>query len=228
MKSALLVFVTLGAGCADVESAAEPAVAATDLLAFGTSSPSSGGPHDAFGAFACDASPELEEIDLCGVSVMGSASLEWEDCETDGVTTSGHVIIAAHLEGSCEDGDAVLVRDVEIERTIETPRGTMEAALTGTLSAMPGDGQVTLDGALALVLDHPYRGTLEHDLSLEAVVRTPDCAWPVAGAVVRTLGDQEMVLELGPECGEATLNGEALDLDAEAARGRGGRPGARP
>lgn len=68
-------------------------------------------------------------------------------------------------------------------------------------------------------------------VSLQGVIHAPKgaCAWPTAGTMVRTLPDATVHnLSFGPSCGEATLDGEPVDLDALQAEGHGRRGRHRP
>ncbi len=120
--------------------------------------------------------------------------------------------------------------------TLDTTREVRDAEgnvvrslhLSGTLS-------VTFDGsgeAPVRILSGKFDAALADGTSsvitVEELRRTRGCRWPIAGTVVQTQADgTEHVLGFGPECGSATLDGEAYELRG-GHHGREGRDGGRP
>ncbi len=102
--------------------------------------------------------------------------------------------------------------------TVESLRLTGELAVTSNRTAQPpthtSQGTFTVtqaDGSAATV-------------TLTGIVRVPPpvCAWPISGMLQRTEADgTSHVLSFGPECGQATLDGEAITLPARPHGGRG-------
>ncbi|MFP2929808.1 hypothetical protein ACLESO_32370 [Pyxidicoccus sp. 3LG] len=123
--------------------------------------------------------------------------------------------------------------------TVDTTRARIDAEgnvidslhLTGTL-------EETFDSA-AVTPSHVSSGTLTSTdaegnastVTLSAVTRAPPsvCTWPVSGTLERTAADgTTTVLVYGPECGQATLDGESITLPSRPGRGGGeGRGGGR-
>lgn len=113
-----------------------------------------------------------------------------------------------------------LFADDELVRTI---------ALAGEITvdvSLADDGPVrTIDGVLTTSTGDGEDATL----TLAGVVHRPlsGCAWPTTGTVVRELpGEESHTLVFGPGCGEATRDGEPVDLEGAPFAGprRHGRP----
>lgn len=99
--------------------------------------------------------------------------------------------------------------------------GTLDITIT---AGDDDEGPVrTVDGALSMTRADDEGAAI----ALHGVVHRPrsDCAWPTAGELVRSTPEGDSVtLVFGPACGEASLDGEPIDLTA-AERGPGGRHG---
>jgi hypothetical protein len=97
--------------------------------------------------------------------------------------SAGNVVEGAHLTGS-------------FEVTMADSDGGPRRTTRGTASEELADGS-----SAVLVLEDVVRGAPH------------TCPWPVSGTVRRTpAGGNEQVLTFGPECGQATLDGQALTL----------------
>jgi hypothetical protein len=97
--------------------------------------------------------------------------------------------------------------------------GTLEVTRTGSGESSSQTSQGTLQ------VTRPEGG--EETVTLSAIVRVPPpvCAWPIGGTLQRTTADGTThVVTFGPECGQATLDGEAITLpERPHGRGPGGR-----
>jgi hypothetical protein len=99
--------------------------------------------------------------------------------------------------------------------------GTLESAFSesGETPAHTSKGFLTVEKS----------GESTSTVKLTDVVRVPRhvCDWPVSGQIERTADDITHVLIFGPECGQATLDGEAITLPSHpGGKGRhGGRRG---
>lgn len=112
---------------------------------------------------------------------------------------AGTVLDSLHLTGSLEEN---------FDAEADTPTRTSNGTLTATLA----------DGSASSV-------------TLTGIVRVPPsvCAWPLAGTQVRTGAEGTTnTLVFGPECGQATLDGEAITLPARPLGPRDGGFGGKP
>jgi len=113
-----------------------------------------------------------------------------------------------------EDGD--LLRKIAIA-------GQLNVAI----AAAEGGPTRTVDGSLTIT---PDDSESVGEVTLVGVVHEPlsECAWPIAGELLRARpGGETHHLVFGPGCGEATIDGESVDLTEAQAGGprRGhGRP----
>ncbi|MCP3099145.1 hypothetical protein LZ198_09720 [Myxococcus sp. K15C18031901] len=111
----------------------------------------------------------------------------------------GAVLDSLHLAGNLSE---------VFDPTATTPTRTSNGTLTATLA----------DGSASTV-------------TLTDIVRVPPstCAWPVSGTEARTLADGTVhTLVFGPECGQATLDDEAITLPSRPMGPRDGGFGGRP
>lgn len=124
--------------------------------------------------------------------------------------------------------DLQLAREMSLDGSV---RHT--STLDGTLSVIPDptEGTVSLSGSLTMTITsseergsmnplapHPETGaTGEIQLELHEVVRDREggCRWPTRGEMTQTQGETVHLLSFGPACGDALLDGEAIDLSAE-------------
>ncbi len=144
----------------------------------------------------------------------------------------------ASLEGSVETtiagvgGDApVMATHLSLRREASRGDRQMTATVDGDLVVTMDEatGTRTTNGLVSMAMENPRRGNLAFELELAGVVRDPACAWPTAGTATRSSADGESVeIVLGPECGEATIDGREVTLDEVAALGGGGRRHGRP
>jgi hypothetical protein len=107
--------------------------------------------------------------------------------------SEGNVVRSIHLSGTEE-----VTFDSSGETPTRTSRGTMVADL--------GEGR-------------------SDRVTEKEVVRVPPsvCRWPVGGTLEHTTPEGTThVLSFGPECGQATLDGAAVDLSERRGGGRGG------
>lgn len=138
--------------------------------------------------------------------------------------------LTAASERDLEAGDFTRTATIAATRTLfADDEPVLTIALAGELTvdvAFADDGPVrTIDGALTLSSGDDGDATL----TLEGVVHRPlsGCAWPTAGTLVRArTGEEAHTLVFGPDCGEASRDGEPVDLDAQQFNGhrRRGRP----
>jgi hypothetical protein len=113
--------------------------------------------------------------------------------------------------------------DVTRTRTDASGAVVNSVHLTGSLSvAFSSDTPPvrTIDGAYTEELLDGTQGTV----TLAGIVRPARdvCPWPTGGTLTRATADGEShVLAFGPECGDATLDGTAVDLPERGERGGG-------
>lgn len=119
-----------------------------------------------------------------------------------------------------------LTIDIAVERVIETERGegpSLQLAGRLEVELAREHGTRSTSGSLTMTLRHPRWGEQSSTVELIEVLRVAheQCRWPVGGTVV----DADHVLEFSSECGHATLDGEAVELDEIAQHEhRRGRP----
>ncbi|MFY2556390.1 hypothetical protein ACN469_02000 [Corallococcus terminator] len=128
-----------------------------------------------------------------------SRSVTFDTTRTN-LDAQGTVVDSIHLTGTLEE---------TFDPDATEPKRTSHGTLTATLA----------DGSVSTVTQ-------------SGIVRVPPsvCAWPIAGTQQRTLADGTThTLVYGPECGQATLDGEALALPSRPmGPGDGGFGGKRP
>lgn len=135
----------------------------------------------------------------------------------DGATASLVGTVVADVQGL--PGSALTIdTTVDLQRSVAREGHGITARLQGHVVAEldQSTGVRTLEGTASLAMEHPRRGTSEMELSFVGVERGADCRWPVAGTIERTHAGEVHSLVLGPACGEATLDGEPVELDALA------------
>ena len=145
----------------------------------------------------------------------------------DGMTASLSGAVTTTVTG-LDGGDPVFATVVTLQREMHRGDQTMHAELEGDLRVAldEEDGSRTTDGTASMTMEHPRRGTMNLGLVFSGVRRESGCAWPTAGTLERTIGDGEpIVVALGPECGEAMIDGESVVLDEVASPGGGRRRG---
>lgn len=127
--------------------------------------------------------------------LIGDAPPQQKTTETDVTRTlkdeTGEVVRSVHLKGS-----------TSVSFSSDTPPVR------------------TLNGAYAEEFLDGTTGTV----TLANLVRPPRnvCPWPTSGTLTRASGDgQTHVLVFGPECGDATLDGTAVELPARGPGGKG-------
>jgi hypothetical protein len=105
--------------------------------------------------------------------------------------------------------------------------------LIGTLQSSFSQSETarthTSNGSLTVIQADGSNSTV----TLTDVVRVPreTFDWPLSGTITRTEDGGAHVLAFGPECGQATLDGEAITLPSHGGPGGpcgGGRDGHRP
>jgi hypothetical protein len=130
-------------------------------------------------------SATLEAIGTRSIGSRPSTLRAEIDYSRSGVSADGEALVAAVISGEV---DVVYAHDAQ------PPTETMN-----------GELHATVDGK---------RGT--HELSAEVadLVRVPKdvCRFPVSGSLEVRRDDRSRVLVFGPECGAATLDGEAVTL----------------
>ncbi|QSQ23300.1 hypothetical protein JY651_50915 [Pyxidicoccus parkwayensis] len=113
----------------------------------------------------------------------------------------------------------------DVTRTKTDASGTVVSSvhLTGSLSVAFSDDTPpvrTIDGSYSEEFLDGTQGTV----TLAGITRPPRdvCPWPTSGTLTRATADGEThVLAFGPECGDATLDGTAVDLPERGERGGG-------
>ncbi len=141
------------------------------------------------------------------------------------------------FQGTATSSGNRLVSETSFTRTgtVDTTREVRDAEgqvvrslhLSGTLSvAFDGSGEEPVR-ILSGKFDAALADGTTSVITVEELRRTRGCRWPIAGTVVQTQADgTEHVLGFGPECGSATLDGEAYELRG-GHHGREGRDGGR-
>jgi hypothetical protein len=169
-----------------------------------------GGPGMGPGAFfQCDPDPEVELGTICGRTVPIAAHFEWTDCETEMGTSSGTADIAT----ASDDCAAGIEHQISFAVSHALPLGDGgTATATGDLSVAlsRADHRATIDGVVSIALPFGEAGA-----AITGVVRVPptECRYPIAGSVEHTLPDgTSHILAFGPACGQATADGEPVDL----------------
>lgn len=113
--------------------------------------------------------------------------------------------------------------------TFDTTRTRIDASgnvvdsvhLTGTLQSSFSDSETarthTSNGSLTMIQADGSSSTV----TLTDVVRVPreTCDWPISGTISRSEDGGGHVLVFGPECGQATLDGEAITLPSHGGPG---------
>lgn len=119
------------------------------------------------------------------------------------VDAEGNTLDSLHLAGT-------------LQETFDATTTPATRTSTGTLTATREDGSSST-------------------VTLTGVTRVPPsvCTWPVSGTLERTTAEgTTQVLVYGPECGQATLDGEVITLPSRphggGGKGRGGPGGERP
>lgn len=158
----------------------------------------------------CDRDPEVELGTVCGRTVPVSAHFAWSDCETERGTSSGTADIAT----SSDDCAAGIEHQIAFTDTHSLPLADGTVTATGDLSVAlafgDADRRATVDGAIAVTLPFGQAG-----VAITGLVRVPpaECQYPIAGTVEHTLPDgTSHTLAFGPACGQATADGEPVDL----------------
>ncbi|MCP3145119.1 hypothetical protein [Pyxidicoccus xibeiensis] len=122
--------------------------------------------------------------------------------------------------------------------TVDTTRARLDAEgnvidslhLTGSLEETFDSAAVTPTHVSSGTLTSTDAGGNTSTVTLSAVTRVPPsvCTWPVSGTLERAEADGSThVLVYGPECGQATLDGESITLPSRPGRGGEGRGGGR-
>jgi hypothetical protein len=223
--SGLVLSLAALAACANEEEEATENEEAVEELAGELSfmeAPGGGeaGPHGEMGPIPflrCDPDPEIEWAAVCGRSIPVAAHFAWTTCESPMGASSGSIDITA-----LADLDATECPPLSIERQVTF----------SVTRALQDDASATASGELVIAtqLDAagPSRvvngeiGVALPDGDAIAVVVTdvervppPECRWPIAGTVARTAPDgTTRTLEFGPECGQASVDGEPIDLES--------------
>ncbi len=171
-----------------------------------------GGPEGGPGPTAflrCDPDPEVELGTVCGRTVPVSARLEWTDCESEMGASSGTADIAT----SSEDCAAGIEHQISFTVTHALPfggDGSVTASGDLSIALSRSEHHATIDGAVSVALPFGDAAT-----AITGVVRVPptECRYPIAGSVEHVLPDgTSHVLAFGPDCGQATADGEPVDL----------------
>jgi hypothetical protein len=230
----VLVAGLLQGACATDEDQDEDQVASEETAAMGNlqadlelAGPGmmGGGPEGGPGPMAflgCDPDPDVEIGTVCGRAVPVSAHFEWSDCETEMGTSSGTADIAT----ASDDCAAGIEHQISFAITHSLPFGDdATATATGDVSIALSiaDHQATVDGAVSVALPFGEAAT-----AITGLVRVPptECQYPIAGTVEHTLPDgTSHILAFGPACGQATADGEAVDLATWRPPGPGPGPG---
>jgi hypothetical protein len=227
--SGLVLAAALVGACAadeDDQTAGDESAAVSDLASdLEMAGPGMMGPEGGPGPGAflqCDPDPEVELGTVCGRTVPVSAHFEWSDCESELGTSSGTADIAT----ASQDCAAGIERQISFTVTHSLPFGDdATATATGDVSVAlsRADHQATVDGAVSIALPFGEAAT-----AITGVVRVPEaeCQYPIAGTIERTLPDgTSHILAFGPECGQATADGEPVDLATWRPPGPGPGPG---
>jgi hypothetical protein len=145
---------------------------------------------------------------------------EGEVSTAQGTTTS-----TAELVADAPPRQKATQADVTRTRRDASGQVVSSVRLTGSLSVAFSEDTPpvrTIDGAYT----ESFLDGTEGTVTLQGIVRPPRnvCAWPTAGTLTRATRDgQTHVLAFGPECGDATLDGTAVDLPERHERGGGRR-----
>ncbi|WP_164000485.1 hypothetical protein [Pyxidicoccus caerfyrddinensis] len=138
-------------------------------------------------------------------------------------TVQGTTTSSAELTLGAPPRQKATQADVTRTRTDASGAVVSSVHLTGSLSvAFSSDTPPvrTIDGAYTEAFLDGSEGTV----TLAAIVRPSRdvCPWPTSGTLTRATADGEThVLAFGPECGDATLDGTAVDLPERGERGGG-------
>jgi hypothetical protein len=131
---------------------------------------------------------------------------------TRGTATARRTHAASHASSTVE---------VKLDVTREVKRGEHvmgSGSVVGTMRATidRASHAHTVNGTANLRLPHAHHGATEGTIELVDVVHpSPDsCPWPLSGTIVHTIGEKTHALQLGPTCGEATVEGKRIDLTA--------------
>ncbi len=159
--------------------------------------------------------------------VVTTTTFDIENTIRDGVTMT--------LSGTTEstqslDESAPVSLAVELRRdfTHEDRGANASFEVSGTLVAVADEAArtVTLNGALKVHSQGTRRGDMDREMVFTDVVRAHpgDCRWPVSGVVERRFADDDaVIIEFGPECGDASRDGEPVDLREATTRNHGKR-----
>ncbi|WP_224366374.1 hypothetical protein [Hyalangium versicolor] len=137
-----------------------------------------------------------------------------------GTSTSSALLVA---EGPPQQKET----KADVTRTTKDAEGAVVKSvhLTGSMSvAFSADTPPvrTINGSYT----QEYLDGTSGTVTLQDVVRQPRnvCPWPTSGTLTQTSSDgTSHALAFGPDCGAATLDGTAVDLPAQPARGKGKR-----
>jgi hypothetical protein len=206
-----------------------------------------GGPHGPGGEAPTSSSGTVELVNDVTVTPEGTCgpetrldSLQSATFSTTHAEPDGRVVT---FQGTTTSTGSRLSSETTFTRTgtLDTTREVRDAEgqvvrglhLSGTLS-------VTFDGSgeepvriLSGKFDAALADGTTSVITVEELRRTRGCRWPIAGTVTQGQADgTEHVLGFGPECGTATLDGEAYELRGGGHHGQeghdGGHDGCRP
>lgn len=175
-----------------------------------------GGPMgDGFGPavfLRCDPDPEIVFGEVCGRSIPISAHFEWQSCDGPTGPSSGVVDVAA--SGDPSDCGSI-ERQVTLALTRTLPGGGATADVSGQLTVVvelgPSGPSRRISGEVAVAL--PGGAALAVAIDEVLLVSPEVCGWPIDGSVDRTMPDgSSHRIEFGPECGQATVDGQLVDL----------------
>jgi hypothetical protein len=207
---AVVLLAALVGGCAEEGADLESEGAVDELrseLELAGPGPGDMGPA---GFLRCDSDPEVEIGTVCGRTVPVAAHFEWSECETERGTSSGTADVAT----ASDDCAAGIEHQISFTDTHSLTFGDASATATGelvvALAASESARQATVDGEIAVSL--PLGDAA---IAITDLVRVPpsECQYPVAGTVAHTLPDgTSHILAFGPACGQATADGEPVDL----------------
>ncbi|WP_224246095.1 hypothetical protein [Hyalangium gracile] len=164
---------------------------------------------------ACSESTRLD--------VQQEASFNIQHTQEDGelTTISGTVTSSnSHTQAS---GPLSQSSTFDTTRTrVDASGNTVDSVrLTGTLESSFSQSEDarthTSNGTLTMIQADGSHSTV----TLTDVVRVPreTCDWPISGKIARIIDGGASVLVFGPECGQATLDGEAITLPSHGGPG---------
>ena len=168
--------------------------------------------------------------DGCEGAIVQEQSVSFQISRTgeDGSVSTAQGTTASTLQLVADAPPRKKATQADVTRTLTDASGAVVRSvhLTGAMSVEFSSDTPptrTINGAYAEAFADGTQGSV----TLAAIVRPPRnvCPWPVSGTLTRTTADgQSHTLVFGPECGDATLDGTAVELPEHQRRERAPRP----